>query len=55
MERIGGMVNEEGWELNYYGWGSLIRGSNGKWICGFARKLGYYTTMKAELWAMFLV
>ncbi|KAK4258121.1 hypothetical protein QN277_007613 [Acacia crassicarpa] len=39
-------------EGNLAGCGGLLRGSDGEWIAGFARKLGSCSANKAELWGV---
>lgn len=39
-------------EKQMAGCGGLIGGCVGKWVCGFAKKLGMCSALKAELWAV---
>ncbi|KAK4273561.1 hypothetical protein QN277_021939 [Acacia crassicarpa] len=39
-------------ERRLAGCGGLIRGSQGEWLCGFTRKLGSCSAIKAEVWAV---
>ena len=38
--------------LGKVGGGGLIRNSEGRWIRGFSRSIGYTTSVLAELWAL---
>ncbi|KAK7845491.1 putative ribonuclease h protein [Quercus suber] len=38
--------------LGRVGGGGIIRNSHGEWVSGFARAIGYTTSVAAELWAL---
>ena len=40
------------WNPGCVGGGGIIRNSHGDWVCGYARSVGYTTSVAAELWVL---
>ena len=38
--------------LGRVGGRGIIRNSHGDWVCGYARSVGYMTSVATELWAL---